>query len=490
MKSIAIIFFTLISVALLAQQPTYTRIFSGPSYDEGIAAFRLPNKEIRLIGNTGSFGHGGTDVWLIALDSNGVFLWQKFYGGPNVEQVKSAVMTPQGDIFMVGSTTQNSYGSYQVYFLGLDQYGQIIAYNNYGGGDWDFGYDICQISDTTFALVGETYSSGAGQSDVYLLKVNRQGILRWKKTYGGLLEDRGNSIKLLPDGGFLIAGASKSFGNTTFDSYLLRLNSVGDTLWTNVLPRITDAEFLSVALDSDTSIVCSGYRKDTLDTYRESDLMKFNLNGTVIWSRYLSLIEGADCYATSLIVGDNKTLVYTGITTKFATSNFTNAKVSQLDSNGWYNNAKSIGDINEDIGNAVSVDNFHGKHYFLIGTTKSYDVSRSGVFFVRLDSNLNYDTTRIVTTPTSIISQNYSVEEIDIYPNPVKDILNVELPSVNENLYLSVINMTGKVVFQTVIESNSQHFEVPTQAFAAGVYHIRIYSQKRLFQSRFIKVAF
>ncbi|MCK5857506.1 MAG: T9SS type A sorting domain-containing protein [Bacteroidales bacterium] len=486
MRFLVLIAVFLISSFSMAQQETYTHIYSGPSYDEGIAAFRLPNKEIRLIGNTGSFGSGNTDVWLIALDSNGGFLWHKFYGGTKIEKAEDAVMNSKGDLFIVGSTTQNSLASYQVYFLGLDQYGQIIGYNNYGGHDWDLGKGICLINDTTFALVGETYSAGAGQSDLYLLTVNQFGDTLWTKNYGGSMSDRGNSIELLPDGGFVIAGATESYGNGSFDSYMLRTNSQGDTIWTKVVEHITDAEFLDVVVNPDTTLVFSGYRKDTLDTYRDINLEKYDQNANFIWSRFNALSEGKDCYAKSLIREPNGLFTFCGITTEFAHSQFSDARIVRTTPSGWWEESNSLGDMKQDMGNSVLLDDFHGKHYFLIGTTKSYDVSMSALYFVRLDSNFNTDTTRNVFTPTAIEVSRLK-ESIKVYPNPVDDILYVEIPKNERVIAFQVYDMKGREIPSLERNKVDSKFVISTQNLRKGVYLLTLRTQKSTYIIRFIK---
>ena len=473
----------------IAQQGTYTRIFSGPSYDEGIAAFRLPNKEIRLIGNTGSFGHGNTDVWLIALDSSGNFLWHKFYGGPNIEKVEDAVMTSKGDIFMVGSTTQNTNASYQVYFLGVDQYGQIISYNNYGGTNWEFGHGIDLVTDSTFVLTGETYSYGMGQSDVYVLKVNRKGDTLWTKTYGGLKEDRGNDINLMPDSGFMVVGATKSFGNGSMDSYMLRLNEIGDTVWTKVVSHISDAEYYSMAISPDTAVVCVGYLSDTLNTYHDVDVAKFDQYSNFKWSAAGQLSEGEECNIKSIFRDDNGDYIYCGITNKFSSSQYSNIRVARISSAGWWQSSVTIGESMEEVGNAISLDDFNGKHYFLIGTTKSYDVKRSGIFFVRLDSNFNFDTTRIIDTPTQINQAGQS-QSIKIFPNPAYDYLNLDFSNINESGELNIIDMFGKIIKTVQIDANTNNFRISIANLENGAYIISYQSRKMLFLQQFIKLSY
>ena len=487
MRLISFIIGLFLSVVSIAQQGTYTRIFSGPSYDEGIAVFRLPNKEIRLIGNTGSYGHGNTDVWLIALDSNGNFLWHKFYGGPNIEKVEDAVMTSSGDIFMVGSTTQNTSASYQVYFLGVDQYGQIISYNNYGGTNWEFGHGIDLISDTTFALVGETYSYGMGQSDVFVLKVNRQGDTLWTKTYGGLNEDRGNAIKLMPDKGLMIVGTTKSFGNGSFDSYMLRLQQDGDTVWTKVVSHISDAEYYSMAINPDTSMVCVGYMSDTLNTYHDVDLAKFDQNSNFKWSAASQLSEGEECNIKSIFREDNGDYIYCGITNKYSASQYSNIRVARISSAGWWQSSEAIGESMEEVGNAISLDDFNGKHYFLVGTTKSYDVKRSGIYFVRLDSNFNFDTTRLVDTPTQI-SQSTTSQLMKLYPNPAFDYLNLDMSNINEDGELCIFNLLGMLVKKIRIDANTSAFRISIANLESGAYLITYRSQEILLQRQFVKL--
>jgi hypothetical protein len=483
MKSFLIFILLILSATIFAQQNTYTRIFSGSSYDEGIAAFRLPNKEIRLIGNTGSFGHGSTDIWLIALDSNGDFLWQKFYGTPEIEKAMDAIMTPQGDIFIVGTTTQYYSKSYQVYFLGLDSYGQIITANTYGGVDWEFGYGLCQTTDSTFAIVGETYSYGHGQSDIYVLKVNRQGDTLWTKTYGGSLEDRAKSIKLMPDSSLIIAGASKSYGNGTYDYYFLRINQIGDTLWSRILHHITDAEFMDVLVNPDTSLVFCGYQKDSADTYRDIALIKYNDQGSLLWNRCYLFHESSDAYASTIVSRPNGNIIFGGTSTYRPTAD---ARVIESDSDGWFESSIFIGTNDaDDYGYKMTQDLFHGEHYFMIGSTKGYGVSMSGLFFVRFDSNLYHDTTRIIDLPTAIPNKINS-QQILLYPNPAQSQIYIQLSEYLGISDLRIYDLNGREVIHKSIIGGAT-IKIDIHSLSNGFYQIRITNGQSLLRSQFIK---
>ena len=188
-KSYLVLFFILSYTSLLSQQGTFSRIYTGGSYEEGIAAFHLPDNTYRLIGNTGSYGWGNTNVWFIALDSSANFLWHKSIGVGGLDKAEDAVMDSYGNIFIVGSSTSQPNTSYQMLLLGIDTAGVVFTHNYFGGSDWDFGHGLCLIDDSLLMLVGETFSSGNGQSDAWMLKVNKQGDSLWSDVIGGAQKD-------------------------------------------------------------------------------------------------------------------------------------------------------------------------------------------------------------------------------------------------------------------------------------------------------------
>ena len=99
----------------------------------------------------------------------------------------------------------------------------------YGGVDWDEGHSVQQTADGGYIVTGYTYSFGAGGIDVYLIRTDANGDSIWTRTYGSA-DDGGWSVQQTTDGGYIIAGATYSFGND--DVYLIRTDTNGDTMWT------------------------------------------------------------------------------------------------------------------------------------------------------------------------------------------------------------------------------------------------------------------
>jgi hypothetical protein len=97
----------------------------------------------------------------------------------------------------------------------------------YSGDSNDVAKSVLKTPDGGYIIVGTTYSYGAGNGDVLLIKTDSLGNMQWSKAYGGIEEDIGNSIALTNDGGYIIVGTTKSFGSGNKDIYLVKTDSLG-----------------------------------------------------------------------------------------------------------------------------------------------------------------------------------------------------------------------------------------------------------------------
>ena len=97
-----------------------------------------------------------------------------------------------------------------------------------GGKNDDWGFSLIQTSDGGYAIAGYTKSFGAGSGDVYLVKLDANGNLQWTKTIGGPGDEAGPSLIQTSDGGYTIAGATNSFGAGERDVYVVKLDKNGN----------------------------------------------------------------------------------------------------------------------------------------------------------------------------------------------------------------------------------------------------------------------
>jgi hypothetical protein len=82
--------------------------------------------------------------------------------------------------------------------------------------------EIHQTSEGGFVVVGSTESAAASDDDIYVLRLDADGDTLWTATYGGPESDFGLSIQQTSDGGYIIAGSSRSFGNRGRDVCLIK----------------------------------------------------------------------------------------------------------------------------------------------------------------------------------------------------------------------------------------------------------------------------
>jgi len=163
------------------------------------------------------------EVLLVKLDSNGNVEWFKTFGWEREEYARSVKETSNGGFIVAGSTNSRGYGGFDVLVVKFNSEGDVEWFKVFGGAGHDRAFDILETPDGGFIVVGASESYGVGLDDVYIVKLDKRGNTLWSKTYGGKDYDRGYSILQAPDGGFIVAGGSKSFGTGGWDVLLLKL---------------------------------------------------------------------------------------------------------------------------------------------------------------------------------------------------------------------------------------------------------------------------
>lgn len=210
----------------------WSKTYGGTEFDYGESAAATPDSGYVITGFTESFGAGLRDIYILKLDARGDTLWTKTIGGFSTESAKDIAISSKGDILITGFTFSYGAGNSDAYLGKLDKFGNLLWEKSYGGIANDYGYSIDLCTDGGYIISGATESFGSGEQDVYLIKTDSSGELQWSKTYGGERFDAGNAIQETSDRGFIIAGGTNSFNLDWEDAYLIKTDSIGDTLWT------------------------------------------------------------------------------------------------------------------------------------------------------------------------------------------------------------------------------------------------------------------
>ena len=121
---------------------------------------------------------------------------------------------------------------------------------------------IVEAPDGGYVLAGTTYSFGAGKADFLLIKVDENGNVEWNNTYGGLESDVANALTPTYDGGYVLAGETSSFGLGDKDFWLIKVDSSGNMQWNQTYGSSqTIAEAKAVIQSSDNGYVLTGFQE-------------------------------------------------------------------------------------------------------------------------------------------------------------------------------------------------------------------------------------
>ncbi len=217
----------------------WSRTLGAVSADIPLSIIQTADGGYALAGYTFSFGAGQNDVYIVKLDSSGTLQWNRTVGGTNYDYGQSIIQTADGGYAVAGYTQSFGAGNYDTYIVKLDSSGTLQWNRTIGGTNVDYAYSVIQTAGGGFAVVGSTRSFGAGNDDVYIVKLDATGTLQWSKTFGGIAEDAARSIVQTADGGFVVAGYTRSFGAGNADVYILKLDSSGTTCGNSTTPTST-----------------------------------------------------------------------------------------------------------------------------------------------------------------------------------------------------------------------------------------------------------
>lgn len=162
--------------------------------------------------------------------------------------------------------------------------GQISFFNIYSDSGDDFGEGIVQLEDSSYVITGSSSSFGFGPSDAFLLKIDSLGNYLWSKNYGGTESDNGRRVLYNPGDGFYVAGTTNSFGNGAYDFYLFKTDLNGDLVWEKTYGGSGWEKLNDAVLTNDGHIIFVGESSSNINQDRQGVIYKLNLSGDSIFT--------------------------------------------------------------------------------------------------------------------------------------------------------------------------------------------------------------
>jgi hypothetical protein len=264
---------------------------------------------------------GSTDGWIVKLDMAGRTEWTKCYGGSGDEDIIRIIPTNDGGYMFAGrggskdgdvSGHHGSTSKSDIWIVKIDSAGVIIWQKSYGGTGTDAPFGLARTDDSAYVIAGYSDSKDGdvtgnhGLMDYWVLKINDTGKVLWENSYGSPQNEDVNTVTVTKDGGYIIGGSAYYSGgditaahhgpNTAYDIWIIKLSRDGKLVWQSSLGG-TGADYeQDVCATLDGGCLVSGYTTSNdfdvsghhgaLTSY-DGWLAKLDSNGKLEWQKSL-----------------------------------------------------------------------------------------------------------------------------------------------------------------------------------------------------------
>lgn len=176
------------------------------------------------------------DFWLVKTDENGYEQWNKKFGGVKLDDCYSVCQTFDGGYILTGFTRNFGAGKEDVWLVKTDENGDMEWDVTFGGKDDDVGYSVEQTEDGGYIITGITGAEfNTPKGDIWLIKTDENGDEQWNKTFGGTSRDYGRSVQQTFEDGYIVLGNTYSFGAGEYDLWLIKTDEYGDEQWSKIM---------------------------------------------------------------------------------------------------------------------------------------------------------------------------------------------------------------------------------------------------------------
>ncbi len=278
-----------------------------------------PNEPVRDMNlNPSGPGYAFADYWAIKTDASGIKIWDHRYGGDSLDLCWKVLQNKQGYL-LIGQSNSNiggdktgpKYGKIDFWVVQIRPDGSKIWDRTYGGSGDDVPFSAVLTEDDGCVILGHSDSPddgtktslNRGKLDLWLIKIDKNGVLLWDKDYGGSENDEypANTLVKTTDGGFLIGCGSSSgkspdksensYGSKDF--WIIKVDRNGAKQWDKTYGGNSLEELFSIATTPDGGYLLggtsysspSGNKKSAAFGNGDYWVIKISATGDIIWEK-------------------------------------------------------------------------------------------------------------------------------------------------------------------------------------------------------------
>ncbi|TFF98367.1 MAG: hypothetical protein EU547_01705 [Promethearchaeota archaeon] len=341
----------------------------------GVAVDSLDN--VYITGRTYSYGAGNYDMFLAKYDSLGNMLWDTTWGGAETDAGKDIVIDNSDNIYITGFTNSFGAGEADVFLVKYNSSGELKWNVTWGGTSSDYGYSIAIYNSNLIYIVGDTYSFGKGHSDGFLLRYNSSGVMQWNTTWGSTWFDYGKGVKVYNSNNIYVVGYKLDF-----DIFLANYNSSGFQKWNTTWGGSGTDEAMSISTDSSGNIYITGMTDSFGAQGEDMFLAKYNNTGGLEWNTTWGGDSSDSGNDIALDSSDN--IFITGYTQNYDDELNEYAFLVKYDSSHVLQWNKTWGGDDYETGFGIGLDS--SDNIYITGVTESYGNGASDAFLAKYNN--------------------------------------------------------------------------------------------------------
>lgn len=220
--------------------------------------------------------HAGGDYWAVKIDASGNLQWSRYFGGSFSDSAYDVLETADGNYIIVGSSDSDDVdisankGTYDYWVVKINNTGTLLWEKSFGGDQIDEARGITDTNDGNYLIVGTTrsedqdISNALGAADFWIIKISPSGELLSEKTVGGSSFDSGLQITKSKNGGFIACGSTRSSNgdittnNGQNDAWVFKVDENLNIEWSNTFGSSAIDVFYDVAELDNNHVVAVG----------------------------------------------------------------------------------------------------------------------------------------------------------------------------------------------------------------------------------------
>ncbi|UOK43900.1 MULTISPECIES: SBBP repeat-containing protein [Flavobacterium] len=509
-----------------------TRDALGNTYVVGIFTGTVDFDPSGEVANLVSFD-GMYDIFFAKYDASGNYVFAKSFGGSGQQFGNSIAIDGSGNIYITGnfaSTTDfdpsagvanlSSSGQGDIFLAKYDVSGNYVYAKKLGGADHD--EDRCIVVDASGNAYVTGFFSGtadfdpsagvanlssAGQRDIFLAKYDSSGNYVYAKKIGGASSDESHDIAIDTGGNAYItgyfqntvdfdpsAGVANLVSAGDQDAFLAKYDTSGNYVYAISIGGTSSELGRGIAVDGNGNTYVTGFFRGEADFdpsagvanltstggYSDVFLAKYDSSGNYVYAKKIGGTYGVDSRDIAVDGSGNAYLTgsFAGTVDFDPSAGVANLKgsgwaeifIAKYDGSGNYVYAKSMGGYGEDIGYSLAIDGVG--NIYITGSfqnTADFDPSVSTYNLTTLHNKAIF-VARYNETGTTMGVNDFVLNNLKLYPNPVTDIMNIE----NEQTIstVEVYSITGQRVLVKTVNAISASIDM--SGLNEGMYLVKV----------------